>query len=89
MTETTEHRLRALLEDAISPTYLLVENESHLHAGHREAGEGGETHFRLTIAADALQGLPLVAQHRAIYRAVDELMNTPIHALAITVLPLS
>ncbi len=65
---------------------LEIVNESALHAGHTEAGGGGNTHFRIRIGSGALSGLSKVAQHRSIYKAVAALMPTPIHALAIEVL---
>jgi BolA protein len=80
------HALRLALENALQPSVLHIVNESHLHAGHAEAGDGGESHFRLVIASDALNGLPKVAQHRLIYKAVGGLMPYPVHALVIEVL---
>jgi BolA protein len=74
------------LEQAFAPVMLAVTNESYLHAGHREAGESINSHFRIHISADALQGMSRVAQHKAIYRAVSELMDNPIHALAIEII---
>jgi BolA protein len=35
------------------------------------------------IVADAFRGKPTVARHRMIYEALGDLMNAPIHALAI------
>jgi BolA family transcriptional regulator, general stress-responsive regulator len=85
MMMTTEQTLRTALENALHPTALNIVNESHLHAGHREAGQGGDTHFRIIISSDALIGLSKVAQHRLIYQAVGALMPHPIHALAVEV----
>jgi BolA protein len=61
---------------------LVDESESHRgHAGHRE---GGGTHWRLTIVSSAFAGKPTVARHRMVYQALGELMQHPIHALAIS-----
>ena len=58
-----------------------IEDESHRHAGHAGAREGG--HFQLTIVADCFTGQNTVARHRMIYAAVGDLMQKGIHALAI------
>jgi BolA family transcriptional regulator, general stress-responsive regulator len=77
-----EQRLRRCLEARFTPTLLIIEDESHLHAGHAGAA-GGHSHFRVTIVAEAFRGLASVARHRLVYAAVGDLLKTDIHALAI------
>ena len=77
-----EQRLRRRLESRFSPVLLVIEDESHLHAGHAGAA-GGQSHFRITIVAEAFRGIAPVARHRLVYAAVGDLMETDIHALAI------
>src|SRR5258708_26382558 len=79
-------RLRERLESSFAPAQLTVEDESHLHEGHAGAA-GGQSHFRVRIVAEAFRGMSSVARHRLIYAAVDDLMKTDIHALAIEALP--
>jgi BolA protein len=81
-----EQRLRQRLESRFSPALLAIEDESHLHAGHAGAA-GGHSHFRITIVAEAFRGLSPVARHRLVYAAVDDLLQTDIHALAIQASP--
>ena len=81
-----EARLRRRLEARFSPLLLVIEDESHLHAGHPGAA-GGQSHFRVRIVAEAFRGISAVARHRLVYAAVGELMNTDIHALAIEASP--
>ena len=81
-----EQRLRRRLESRFSPALLVIEDESHLHAGHAGA-EGGQSHFRITIVAEAFRGIAPVARHRLVYAAVGDLMETDIHALAIEASP--
>ncbi|MBL4614394.1 MAG: BolA/IbaG family iron-sulfur metabolism protein, partial [Magnetovibrio sp.] len=38
-------RIELKLENAFTPESLKVVDESHLHAGHAGAPEGGESHF--------------------------------------------
>ena len=54
--------------------------------GHAGAA-GGHGHFRVTIVAEAFRGMPPVARHRLVYAAVDDLLRTDIHALAIEASP--
>lgn len=77
-----EQRLRRCLEARFTPTLLIIEDESHMHAGHAGAA-GGHGHFHITIVAEAFRGLAPVARHRLVYAAVGDLLKTDIHALAI------
>jgi BolA protein len=81
-----EQRLRRRLEEHFTPSLLIIEDESHLHAGHAGAA-GGLSHFRLVIVAEAFRGVTPVARHRLVYAAVGDLLTTDIHALAIEASP--
>ena len=74
--------IRRRLEAALAPTELEVVDDSHKHVGH-EGARDGRGHFSVRIRAEAFRGQPPLAQHRAIYAALGELMATDIHALAI------
>jgi BolA family transcriptional regulator, general stress-responsive regulator len=67
----------------LQPEHLELVDESEAHRGHAGYREGGNTHWRLTIIAPAFAGKPTVARHRMVYQALGELMQDPIHALAI------
>jgi BolA protein len=69
---------------ALQPVRVELIDESARHAGHAGARPGGETHWRLTIASPAFAGRATVLRHRMIYDALGDLMDNPIHALAIT-----
>ena len=62
---------------------LVIEDESHLHAGHAGAASGGG-HFKLTIVAPEFEGLNSVTRHRAIYAALNRHIPAEIHALTIS-----
>ncbi len=79
-------RLHDLLVTRFAPLELNIEDESHLHAGHAGAA-GGQSHFRVRIVAEAFRGVSPVARHRLVYAAVDDMLKTDIHALAIEALP--
>ena len=73
--------IRERLEKALTPQRLDIVDESHLHIGHASAAGGG--HFRLEIVSDKFQGLSVLAQHRLVYQALNDLMKKEIHALSI------
>jgi stress-induced morphogen len=63
--------------------YLLAWDWAYLDAGHAGAAPGGQTHWRLRIVSPAFAGQSTLARHRMVYAALGELMQHPIHALAI------
>ena len=69
------------LTEVFSPQSLNIVDESHKHAGHASAGGAG--HFAVEIIADAFAGKTLIQRHRLVYDALDDAMNTEIHALRI------
>lgn len=69
---------------ALDPVQVDLVDESSQHAGHAGYRPGGGTHWRLTIVSACFAGQPTVARHRMVYQALGELMQNPIHALAIT-----
>ena len=77
-----ESKIRA----ALAPEILEVKDESHLHAGHAGAREGGESHFRLFIVSSRFEGLPRVARQRAVNDILKEELKDRIHALAMATL---
>ena len=80
--QVIESRLRAAFEvHAIE-----VINDSHLHAGHAGAREGGG-HFRVNVVSPAFAGKGTLARHRLIYEALGDAMRPDyIHALGIKAL---
>lgn len=76
-------RIRRALDAALAPLELEVGDDSHLHAGHAGAASGGG-HFSVRVVSERFEGLRLVMRHRLVYDAVQAMMHTDIHALAIT-----
>lgn len=71
---------------AFAPSHLEVIDESHRHKGHAGWREGGQTHFRVRIAARHFDGLGRLAQHRAVMDVLDDELKGGVHALAIEVI---
>lgn len=78
-------RIRSQLAQALPGAAIELIDDSHQHAGHAGARDG-RGHFRLRIVAGAFAGLPPLQRHQLVYRALDELMRSDIHALSITAL---
>jgi BolA protein len=68
----------------LDPLALELEDESEKHRGHAGYREGGNTHWRLSIVSPRFAGQSTLARHRMVYQALGDLMQNPIHALAIT-----
>jgi BolA family transcriptional regulator, general stress-responsive regulator len=79
-------RMESKLRDTFSPTYLMVEDESHLHVGHQGHRPGGESHFHVTIISPAFQGLNSVQRHQKIYACLEEELKNGVHALSLKIL---
>ena len=84
MEMTVADEIKARLTQAFAPSLLDVVNESHRHAGHAGDDGTGESHFKVTIRADALGTLGRVDRHRAVQRALGDL-NSRIHAIALDI----
>lgn len=70
---------------ALTPSELAVEDESHLHAGHAGSLAGGR-HLRVRIVAAAFAGRSPLARHRLVFDAAGDLMREKIHALSVKAL---
>lgn len=66
----------------LSPLSCDLQDDSHRHAGHAGARQGGG-HYQLHIVSAAFAEKSTLARHRMIYTALGELMHTRIHALGI------
>jgi BolA family transcriptional regulator, general stress-responsive regulator len=83
---TVAAAIREKLAAALAPTRLDLIDESARHAGHAGARLQGESHFRITIVASAFAGKSRIERHRLVFQALGSLMESDIHALAITAL---
>ena len=78
--------LTTRLNERLTPTELVVLDESASHAGH--VGSNGTdfgTHFRVRIASPFFTSQSRVACHRLVYDAVQDFIDQGLHALAIEV----
>ena len=76
-------RIREKLTRGLKPLRLEITDDSHLHAGHAGAREGGESHFTVEVVSAAFEGVGRVQRQRLIYGLLAEELAGPVHALAL------
>ena len=78
------------LTERFAPSRLDIVDDSHHHAGHvghpGGAGQGGETHFTVTLVSATFVGLGRVARQRLVYETLAEELAGGVHALSLTTL---
>src|SRR5690606_34649100 len=74
------------IEAAFQPLRLEIVNDSHKHRGHGGYHPSGESHFHITIVADAFKGRSRVDRQRAVYGVLDAELKDTVHALALSTL---
>jgi len=77
--------IRAALQAQLAPSHIAVGDDSAAHAGHAGA-RGGAGHFHVQVVSERFRGRSRIERHRLIYEAVQNLMGSEIHALAIEAL---
>jgi len=80
-----KQRIEESLNAALSPSALLVKDQSHLHAGHEGAKEG-KGHFAVRIVSERFDGQSRIQRHRVVFDALGDMMETDIHAVSIEAL---
>ena len=80
-----KQRIEGKLKNNLNPSFLEVENNSHLHSGHMGDNGTGETHFRVKIAAEELEDLSAINAHRKINALLKDEFGLGLHALEIKV----
>jgi BolA protein len=74
-----DHKLSA----ALTPSRLVITDDSAKHAGHSGAREGGESHFTVDIVSAAFAGKSRVARQRMVYSLLKDEFDAGLHALAL------
>lgn len=76
-------RMRERLQQALTPTALEIDDESHRHIGHAGARDG-RGHFNVRIVSARFTGANRIERHRMVFDALGDMMQTDIHALQIS-----
>ncbi len=74
-----ERRLQANFR----PVALVVSDDSDAHRGHAGHDGGGESHFSVEVTSELFTGMARVERQRAVNRALADLLEGRVHALAV------
>jgi len=85
MSEERRARIEKTLRERLSAIHVEVIDESHLHAGHVGARDGGG-HFRAVVVSTRFEGMPPIKRQRLVYGALSDEMGVDIHALSMRTL---
>lgn len=70
--------IEAKLTAGLNLAHLVIENESHMHAG-----PATDSHFKLVLVSDDFADKRLVARHQLVYGLLADELAGPVHALAL------
>lgn len=79
-------RIEEKLQDAFSPLYIKVQDDSHHHVGHAQHRPEGESHFSVTIISSVFTGMSRIQRHQKVYACLEEELNKDVHALCLKTL---
>jgi len=71
------------LNEAFTPNFLEVINDSDRHAGHAGSPGTGESHFVVTLVSERFDGLGRVDRQRMVYDILKDELDGPVHALSL------
>ena len=74
------------ITQALAPTALDITDDSQQHVGHAGARPGGESHFTVTIVAEAFADKSRVERQRTVNALLAEEFAAGLHALSLTTL---
>ena len=80
------HAIERKLTEALAPTRLDVDDESHLHSGHPGARPGGDSHFRVRVVSAAFEGKSRVERQRMVNAVLADEFAAGLHALSLVTL---
>ncbi|MFT8736282.1 MAG: BolA family protein [Zymomonas mobilis] len=79
--------IKARLEAAFSPKKLIIEDDSNKHAGHAGHQHRSESHFTVTVVAQAFENESRISRERMVHKALGDLLPDRIHALRLKLSP--
>lgn len=70
------------LSEALSPLFIEVEDQSHLHANHNESAKAGGTHFKISIKSEEFNNIKPIERHRIAMSILADEFNNGLHAVS-------
>ena len=83
MASDFEAYLAAKLSKALTPSELVIRNDSALHQHHAQSPETGDSHFFIRIVSSQFVGLSAIQRHRLVYKVLEDDLKQGIHALSL------
>lgn len=62
-----KRQLEEKLKFELKPTSLEIKDLSHLHKGHMDIPEQGETHFKIFLVSEQFKGLSRLKRHQLVH----------------------
>lgn len=81
---TIAQEIEKKLQAGLGPARIEIINNSHKHRGHAGDNGSGESHFSVRVVAAAFAGRSQVERQRAVYALLQDELQGPVHALALT-----
>ena len=78
---TVAEAIQGVLTEKLNAEFVEVKDDSARHAGH-QGGSSGKGHFNALIIAHIFEKRSLVDRHKLVYGALEDFMNSAIHALS-------
>ena len=79
----TKRYIEVRLQLAFSPTILKIQDDSEKHRHHAEAKKSGGGHYTVVVVSRTFTNKTKLERHRMIYDALEKVMESEVHALAI------
>ena len=73
-----QNQIETKLSENLSPDYLQVLNESHMHS----VPPNSETHFKVIVVTDHFDGKSRVQRHQMVNKVLMDELKGPVHALS-------
>ncbi|MBD2150856.1 BolA family transcriptional regulator [Pseudanabaena sp. FACHB-1277] len=79
------NNIKAILQDKLGATIVEITDRSDQHKHHqgRKNAPEGSGHYDLIIVSECFADTTIMQQHRMVYNALSDQMQTTIHALSI------
>ena len=70
------------LEQGLEVHFLEIEDQGHLHAGHKPAKEG-KLHLKMLVVSDEFLDLNQIERHQKVYFILTEFLADKLHPLSL------
>ena len=79
-----QERIEQRLVKALSPSHLMVVNESYKHKGHAGDDGSGESHFSVVIKSDKFANTTRLERHNMVMKLLESEVKA-VHSITISV----